>query len=146
MFGRSLASSSARLPPSTIPFLPGWAVGGPLAVFARSVLGLHRRSVLLWCPDGAPWFMGRACVDLRKSDALPKLKKVENPTARFKPYRPVRQTDLGWAGQGTQGTKPVPQQKSLGTLFLGQSGAVLLNHRVHIHILSSTVDGQVVSH
>ena len=33
MFGRSLASSSARSPPSTLPFLPGWGVGSPLAGF-----------------------------------------------------------------------------------------------------------------
>ena len=33
MFGRSLASSSARSPPSTLPFLPGWGVGGSGGVF-----------------------------------------------------------------------------------------------------------------
>ena len=31
-------------------------------------------------------------------------KKTKKPTARFKP---LRQADLGWAGQGTPGTKPV---------------------------------------
>ena len=54
---RSLASSTASLPPSTSPFLPDRGVGGPLAVFCFSCFVLASAVLSAVLPGPGPFFM-----------------------------------------------------------------------------------------